>query len=223
MALWSTSCSKTTRTSWTPLANPDSIRCQYLTALADIAAEETSAALADWTGDNPEGRAYATFFNGAADSSLIGKAAVDEAVRTSIFLSRIIVDMGLGKALGIDDSIPDMTGIPGGAAHNQVADIRNQVLGMRDIYVGAEGGLGISGLVRGASDESDERVKTAFDAALSVVEGLSEPLPTTLYEDPDTARKAYDALKALQTTLSTDVVSVLGVTVGFADTDGDGG
>ena len=158
-----------------------------------------------------------------ADSSLIGKAAVDEAVRTSIFLSRIIVDMGLGKALGIDDSIPDISGIPGGAARNQVADIRNQVLGMRDIYLGAEGGLGISGLVQGVSEESDARVRTAFGAALTAVEGLSEPLPTTLYEDPETARKAYDALKALQITLSADVVSVLGVTVGFADTDGDGG
>ena len=42
------------------LSEPDSIRCQYLTALADIAADETAGALADWTGDNPEGRAYAT-------------------------------------------------------------------------------------------------------------------------------------------------------------------
>lgn len=206
---------------------PGSIRCQYLTALADVIAEETAAALADWTGENAEGSSYAGYFNGTAKSSLIGKAAVDEAVRTSIFLSRIVVDMGLGKALGIDDSIPDISGIPGGAGHNQVADIRNQLLGMRDIYVGPLGmsgvGLGIGALVRGASAESDERVRAAFDSAIAAVEGLSEPLPSTIRDDPETARKAYDALKELQTTLNTDVVSVLGVTVGFADTDGDGG
>lgn len=202
---------------------PGSIRCQYLTALADVIAEETAAALADWTGENEEGVSYAGYFNGTAKSSLIGKAAVDEAVRTSVFLSRIVVDMGLGKALGIDDSIPDISGIPGGAGHNQVADIRNQLLGMRDIYVGPDGGLGIGALVRGASAESDERVRAAFDSAIAAVEGLSEPLPSTIRDDPETARKAYDTLKELQTTLNTDVVSALSVTVGFADTDGDGG
>lgn len=205
------------------LGEPGSIRCQYLTALADVVAEETAAALNDWTGENAEGISYAGYFNGTAKSSLIGKAAVDEAVRTSIFLSRIIVDMGLGKALGIADSIPDISGIPGGAGHNQVADIRNQLLGMRDIYLGADGGLGISALVRGASAESDDRVIAAFDSAIAAVEGLSEPLPSTIRDDPETTRKAYDALKELQTTLNTDVVSVLSVTVGFADTDGDGG
>ncbi len=205
------------------LGESGSIRCQYLTALADVIAEETAAALADWTGENADGISYAGYFNGTAKSSLIGKAAVDEAVRTSIFLSRIIVDMGLGKALGVEDSIPDISGIPGGAGHNQVTDIRNQLLGMRDIYIGADGGLGIGALVRGASAESDERVRAAFDGAVAAVEGLSEPLPSMIQDHPETARKAYDALKELQTTLNTDVVSVLGVTVGFADTDGDGG
>lgn len=205
------------------LGEPGSIRCQYLTALADVVAEETAAALADWTGENAEGSSYAGYFNGTAKSSLIGKAAVDEAVRTSIFLSRIIVDMGLGKALGVEDSIPDISGIPGGAGHNQVTDIRNQLLGMRDIYVGADGGLGIGALVQGASAGSDERVRVAFDGAIAAVEGLSEPLPSMIRDDPEAARKTYDALKELQTTLNTDVVSVLGVTVGFADTDGDGG
>ena len=209
------------------LGEPGSIRCQYVVALGDVAADETGAAFDDWTGDNPEGRAYAGYLNGTAASSLIGRAAVDEVVSGSIHLSRIISDMGLGRALGVEDTQPDPSAIPGGVGHNQVADIRNQTLGMQDIYVGASdpdrGDLGIGALVRGVDEDADQRVRAAFTAALAAIDGLSEPLPETMRQNPGPALAAYQSLKELQITLNTDVVSVLGVTVGFADTDGDGG
>ncbi len=209
------------------LGEPGSIRCQYVVALGDVAADETSAAFDDWTGDNPEGRGYAGYLNGTAASSLIGRAAVDEVVSGSIHLSRIISDMGLGRALGVEDTQPDPSAIPGGVGHNQVADIRNQALGMQDIYIGASdpdrGELGIGALVRGVDEDADLRVRAAFTDALAAIDGLSEPLPETMRQNPEPALEAYQSLKELQITLNTDVVSVLGVTVGFADTDGDGG
>ena len=209
------------------LGQPDSVRCQYVVALGDIVADETKAALDDWTGDNPEGKSYAGYLNGTAASSLIGKAAVDEVVSGSIHLSRLITDMRLGKALGVEDTQPDSSAIPGGLGHNQVADLRNQLLGMQDIYIGASdperGDLGISALVRGVDEDADQRVRVAFADALTAVDGLSEPLPETMSRNPEPALAAYQSLKELQKTLSADIVSVLGVTVGFADTDGDGG
>ena len=207
------------------LAEPSSIRCQYLVALGDLVAEEMEGALADWTGENAEGTAYAAYFNGTADDSLIGKSALNELVRTSVFMSRTITDMRLGKALGVDGFHADPTALLGGNGHSIVADMRNQVLGMRDVYLGgeADSGYGVSALARGLSEDTDERMRSAFESALQAIDALEEPLRETIQSDPQPALEAHAALKHMQLTLSTDIVSLLDITVGFADTDGDGG
>lgn len=207
------------------LSGPDSIRCQYLVALGELVAEETSGALADWTGSNTEGLSYAEYFNGTADDSLIGKSALNELVRTSVFMSRTITDMRLGKALGVDGVTADPDALLGGDGHSMVADMRNQVLGMQDVYLGgeADSGFGVSALARGLSEETDERMRTAFEDALRAIDELEEPLGETIQSNPQAALEAHAALKRMQLTLSTDIVSLLDVTVGFADTDGDGG
>ena len=207
------------------LGRENSIRCQYLVALGDLVAEETAGALADWTGDNADGLSYAEYFNGTADDSLIGKSALNELVRTSVFMSRTITDMRLGKALGIDGVTADPDALLGGSGDSMVADMRNQVLGMQDVYLGghADSELGVSALARGLSEETDQRMLTAFENALQAIDELEEPLRETVQSDPQAALKAHAALKQMQLTLSTDIVSLLDVTVGFADTDGDGG
>ena len=205
----------------------DGIRCQYLTALGQVAAAETDGILADWTGANADGKAYAGYFNGTAASSLLGKAAVDEVVRHSVFLTRSITDMRLGAALGggngMDGGTPDPEALLAGPGDNTIADIRNQVLGMQDLYRGGAAGPGIGALVRGISPDADDRMTAHFAAALAALDGLSEPLPETIISDPEPARHAYRQMQELQRALNTEVVSLLGVSVGFADTDGDGG
>ena len=66
-------------------------------------------------------------------------------------------------------------------------------------------------------------MRMAFENALHALDELEEPLRETIQSDPQAALKAHAALKQMQLTLSTDIVSLLDVTVGFADTDGDGG
>ncbi len=199
------------------------IRCQYLTALGDVAAEETAAVVADWGGDGTDNYGYAGYFKGTANIALVDQQAVDEVVRTSVFITRSISDMRLGKALGVTDGHPDPSAIPGGAGNNAVSDLRNQVLGMRDTYQGANDTLGISDLVRGVSADADERMRGHFQQALAAVDGLEEPLRETIAQDPGPAQLAYQRMQELQRALNTEVVSLLGVTVGFSDSDGDGG
>ncbi len=201
------------------------IRCQYLTALGRVVADETAAVLADWTGDGSDGGGYAGYFKGTAGVALVEQQAVDEAVRTSVFLTRSIADMRLGKALGADGSQADPSAIPGSGGQNAVADLRNQALGMQDVYLGAgtDGAHGISALVRGVSEEADARMRGHFTATLTAIDGLQEPLQSTVVSDPEPARLAHQRIQELQRALNTEVVSLLGVTVGFADTDGDGG
>ena len=206
-------------------ANTRGIRCQYLTALGDVAAEETAAVLRDWAGTDSSGGGYAAYLNGTGSISLLDQQAVDELVRTSVFLTRSIADMRLGKALGADGGQPDPSAIPGGASNNAVADLRNQVLGMQDVYLGAEtgGALGVSALVSGVSEEADGRMRSHFAGTLAAIDDLKEPSQSTVMDNPGPARAALQQVQELQRALNTEVVSLLGVTVGFADTDGDGG
>lgn len=204
------------------LTPADGIRCQYLTALGAVAAAETAGILADWTGANAAGKAYADYFNGTAASSLLGKAAVDEIVRHSVFLTRSITDMRLGAALDIDGGNPDPEALRAGPGHNTVADLRNQVLGMQDLYRGGAG-PGVSALLRGVSPDADDRMTAHFAAVLAALDELSEPLPESSAANPEPARNAHRKLQEFQRVLNTEVVSLLGVSVGFADTDGDGG
>ena len=207
------------------LTPSDGIRCQYLTALGEVAAAETAGILADWTGDNADGKAYAGYFNGTAASSLLGKAAVDEVVRHSVFLTRSITDMRLGAALGggADGGALEPDALLAGPGANTVADILNQVLGMQDWYGGGASGPGVGALVRGVSPAADERMMAHFANVLAALDGLSELLGESIVANPKPARNAHRQLQEFQRALNTEVVSLLGVSVGFADTDGDGG
>ena len=206
------------------LGAPSGIRCQYLAALGNVIVEETAAIRDEWSGAS-NSLDYGAYFKGAASVALLDQQAVDESVRTSVFITRSLGDMRLGKALGVDGVEPDLSAIPGGAGQNAVADLRHQVLGMQDVYLGAgaEGTLGISHLLRGVSEEADQRMRERFTATLEAIDRLQEPLQSTLVSDPEPALAVHQQVKELQRALNTEVVSLLGVTVGFADTDGDGG
>ena len=207
------------------LEDPEGIRCQYLTALGDVVAREMTDVLLGWTGDGTNGGGYASYFNGTANIALVEQQALDEVVRTSVFLTRSIADMRLGQALGSDGGIPDPSAIPGGNGHNAVADLRNQVIGMQDMYLGGntEEAPGVDDLVNGVSAEANDRMLAHFTATLAAIDQLQEPLQSTVVDNPEPALAALQQAQELQRALNTEVVSLLGVTVGFADTDGDGG
>lgn len=209
------------------VGSAEAVHCPYLTSVGDAAAQEMQAVLAQWTGAEPGAAAYADAFKGSAPSSLLDDAAIAEAVRTMVFLSRALIDMQLGAALGVADGAPDPAALPIGLGRHAVADMRNQVLGLQDLYLGAPGAedeaLGLSALIRTLSPEADAGVRAGFRDALTALAALAEPAPDILWEDPQPAENAYAHLKTLQRGLNTDVVSLLGVSVGFADTDGDSG
>ena len=209
------------------LTRDGSLRCGYLKALAEVAASELDAVLQAWIGGVDGGAPYADAFTGAAPVSLLDDAAVDELVRTSVFLLRRLADMQLGPGMGVDGVDPDPAALPGGAAGNSTADLRNQVLGIRDIYLGvaeANGEVpGLGSLVAPLSEEVDQAVRDSFIRTLEAIDAIEGSLQEALAMNPTGARRVYDELKALQRSWNTDIVSLLGVSVGFSDTDGDSG
>ena len=198
------------------------MRCGYLAALATVAHEEIDGVRRDWEGDG-ESPGYAGFFNGSAKSSLHPREGEAEVVRSLVFMVRAIANMRLGEALGVDTE-PDPAAVPGGAAGHSREDLRHQLLGISEMYGGADGdpdALGISHRVRQLSPEVDSRMTGAIEACRDAVEVFDGSLESAIASDPAVVRTVYDRFKALQRVLNTEVVSLLGVSVGFSDTDGD--
>ena len=87
------------------------------------------------------------------------------------------------------------------------------------------GGGNIAGEINGLSEllggDITDRLTARLDAADAAVAALDAPLRASVSENPARVEAAYDALKTLQMTIATEVVSKLGVAIGFSDTDGD--
>ena len=199
----------------------DPARCSYLAVVGEVAAAEAAAVLDEWqVARGGEGPPYKDFFTGRASSSLLPNQAVADVVRTQVFLIRDIVDMRLAGALGLRGDA-DPSAIPGGAARNALPELRSQVLGMRDVYEGAEGGYGVSSLIVPLSADTDERMRAHFEASLAAISAVEGSLRGAAAARSPQALAVYEELMALQNTLSTEVVSLLGVAVGFSDADGD--
>ena len=201
---------------------PDPARCQYMKAVAAVIEEETSELLRAWEGTNNE-ESYAGFFSGTAMSSLLAAEAESNAVRSMVFLVRTIADMRLGPALGIAQDVYPPA-FPSGKADHSKEDLHNQLVSLANLYNGSEGdknALGISHHVRQLAPETDARMRDSFQASLGAVEDLPGSVVSTIAAEPERAMAAYRSIKELQRVLNTEVVSVLGVSVGFSDTDGD--
>ena len=188
----------------------DASRCAYAAALATVAATEAQGVFDDWD------RSYATIF-----VDIEPREAVAMVVRTQVFLLRSIVGLQLGPALGPEGTEQDPSAAPSGPARHWAADLRMQVEGMRNVYVGAGERLGLGALVADLSGETDRRMRAAYAAVLTAIGALPRPLSEAAHARSAEARAIYDALIELQRTLNTEVVSLLGVSVGFSDTDGD--
>ena len=132
--------------------------------------------------------------------------------------------MQLGVALGVTKPEADPSVIPEGNAGAGVDDLEQNLRGIQDTYLGDADGLGISDLIAQLSEDADQRMRDALSDAINAIDALKstgQSLNDLLQTDPDAVAEARDAIKAVQIVLNTEVVSLLGVTIGFSDNDGD--
>ena len=196
--------------------------CQYLGALTQVGREEAEAILSQWVNETEGEPPYRDYITGRSSIAVLSSAAVADVVRTQFFLIRDIVDMRLSSALGLRESGQDISAIPGNAADNGLNDLRHELLGMQAIYEGASSdGLGISDLVLPLSEETDQRMRAQFADALQAVDSVEGTLRLAIEQRPEQVSDLLDSLFELRQTIATEVISLLGVSVGFTDTDGD--
>lgn len=205
------------------LSDPATLRCAYLTALSQAAAAEGDAVLAEWTQGAGDAGPYRAVFDGSAASSLHESAALTDLVSAIVFLNQRIARMQLAPALGMDGVTPDPSSIPGGPAHNAVADMQSQVRAMQAIYSGGDSpdALGLRHLTAQLSPEIDRQTAAALAAAAAAIADLEEPLPETILSNPAPGQAAFDRIIAVQRLFNADIASLLNISIGFSDQDGD--
>ena len=204
------------------LSDPATLRCAYLTALSEAATAEVDVVLTHWTQGDGDKPPYQTVFDGTASSSLHESAALADLVSSIIFLNRKIASMRLAPALGLNGHAPDPSAIEGGPAHHTVAELRSQIISVQDVYRGAgQDGPGLSHLVRQLSPEADQQTVAALDSTLAAIDALTEPLPETALSNPQPVQELFDRVSELERLFNADVASLLNVSVGFSDQDGD--
>ena len=81
--------------------------------------------------------------------------------------------------------------------------------------------MGLSARVAAVSAETDSRMLSAIESTVSATRGLDGSIVAQLESNPAQVRAIYDNMKEMQRVLNTEIVSLLGVSVGFSDTDGD--
>lgn len=189
-------------------------RCDYLTGVAEVIHEEAVRIRSDWVVDFEGGGPYADQF--AAEGSM----ALDSLINDSLFLLEDIADGELGPAIEATGDEVAIDAIVEGPSGLATADIANHLIGLRSMLIGDGFGDGIAPLL---GDDIVNRLDDQFDVAESAVGALGSPLQNQVLVNPGGLAKLRDAIKVIQVTLATEVVSRLGVTIGFSDADGDTG
>lgn len=192
----------------------DPRRCEYLVSIAQVVATEAALIPADWTNSFDGGEAYRITFANNESSEL------DDLVNDIVFLLEAMTDAELGAALGEMNRAVNVDAIVEGPAALGAADLQHHLYGLRSVLVGSDGNSGLSPLFTGQLTGSLTDALDDADAAIEAVEG---PLREAAADRSVEALAARNALKNLQILVNTEVVSTLGVTIGFSDADGDTG
>lgn len=191
----------------------DPRRCQYLQGVAEVIAKEAAQLEADWVQSWEDGDPYRDIFSDADHGDL------DRVVNDTLFLLERITDLELGNALGVMSREADPNAIDEGPAGAGVDDLYQRLIGAQAVLIGLDDEpAGLSPLL---GDELTERLVGQFELAFDAVSAAEPPLRQAVADSPQAVIEARDAIKAIQISVATEVVSRLGVVIGFSDADGD--
>ena len=184
-------------------------RIEFAVAVSQSISEELATVSKAWSegldGDDP----YRDVFSGHAPVSIFVNSAIAESVRGPVFLMQTVADMQIEPAAGMDGGEEDLSGLPSRPSGYTWPDIRSRIEGARDVYTGVNDEPGLSALVAQLSDDTDRRMRDAFAELVAALDA------------PDDIDSVVEKLNAARRIFNTEVVSLLGVTVGFSDNDGD--
>jgi predicted lipoprotein len=198
---------------------PDSRRCTYAVAATQVASEASRQVLVDWTeGIDGEGEPYVDTFVAGIDGD--PQASLSAVVNEVAHGMQTIDDQGLRgiAAATAPDDVPDTQ--QDGAAGHKVADLKAQLATIATVVEGPDGDDGLASYVASQDADTADALTSDLAAATGAIDALPDSIADSLAE-PDQLATAAEAAATLKVTVSTEVASLLGITIGFSDADGD--
>jgi predicted lipoprotein len=180
-----------------------------------------------WTAPTEDAPSFAAQIRdpGANGSMYADVAEVyTDIVNNMIFALGDVSDRRLGRASGDVTETPSPAEVDAGRAQRALLDSADILDGVVDVYHGGGGAdgdaqAGIRAVVASMSEDAAAALDEQFAAAAAAIDAIPAPLAENT--DPAPAHDAYEAVRTAQTTMSTEVASLLGVTLTFGDADGD--
>jgi predicted lipoprotein len=199
-------------------------RCAYLTGIIGHLAQQAQGVATAWSPDGGNFVAeVATAGQGSATYPTAHKAVSDIVNRLLAALEHVHKNK-LGRPLYGNGKSPWPTWVEAGRSGNSLANILENLQGLRAVYAGIDGttnGLGFDDYLTALGSPLGERITQHIQMALAAVQAIPPPLRVAVVEHPQAVEAAYQALKVLLVLLKVDMTNLLGVTVDFSDNDGD--
>jgi len=193
--------------------------CELMKSTADVVASETLGLEEAWTVSYQEGTPYVDRFAGEGMSPDDAMADVVSAIVETLKQMSLFQ---LGKALGISSQETEIESLPEGRAGWAADAYLAQLEGIK-MLLDAGGDSSLGGLIEARSNEVFTTIEGQLDAAIGELTGIESPLRQIAADDPARLAPLYQHLAALLTVFEADVVSLLDITLGFSDADGDSG
>ena len=192
--------------------------CQLAVATAEVAAKSVAELAEAWTVAHDGGPPYVqTFIEEMAPRDSMGDvvgAMVETLKQQSLF--------EVGVAIGVTAAEADPLAIPEGHAGFGAGRYLAQLDSIEDVLrAGGEGSLLV--LIESRSGEVAAEIEATLEAARQEMLGFSEPLRSVADSSPESLEPFLSYVTTLRTLLEADVVSLLDITLGFSDSDGDTG
>jgi predicted lipoprotein len=195
--------------------DPDGRSCSLIIGATAVALESVVALRDGWTvGPDPFVDEFTTEMTSRASlADLVG--AIVETLKSQTLFE-------IGKSLGISAPEPEPGSIQEGDAGAGAATYLAQLDGIQS-WLSAGGDDSLIELVRSRSPEVADEIEQELDGALSELKAIGKPMEDLAANDPSALTPLYDHLDRLRTLFEADVVSLLDLTLGFSDSDGDSG
>ena len=194
-------------------------RCELLSATVEVVASEVEALEKAWSESHQGGAPFAESFAG---ESMPSNDALGELVSAAVETLKQQSLYQVGKAIGISASEADPAAIPEGEAGLASDFYRAQLESIQSMLdAGAPDSLG--DLVEARSPEVKARIDEHVEGAFAELDGIKGPMREIAADAPDDLAPLYEHLSDLLSAFESDVVSLLDITLGFSDTDGDTG
>ncbi|MCA9906796.1 MAG: imelysin family protein, partial [Anaerolineae bacterium] len=200
---------------------PGEQRRNYVVAVTDMLRQDAATLLEMWS---PDGQNYLRTFI-VSDNPTSVRQSTSLLVNEMLYSLENVVQMSLFEPLGSGTGVVRPVAVPAPYSGLSLPLIRSYFESLRAIYTGSYGdvdGLGLDDYLASLDAAAlAETIDSQIDAVLAAIDAVETPMATALEQTPEQITAIYDQARALVTLMKLDLISRLGLTITFSDSDGD--